>query len=536
MKSSEALSKTDNALIEGGFLSNGPLYSLLAIYMPLSALAAVLFLAQTILPAAIPLSAIIISACVGAVAASLYCDFTKGENSSLADIRGAIIIIGVFYILASIFRRELPFIRRFSPSAVNILSSLGALYAWYSVISLKQLFSARRHFEIYTELYHEDQLQKALLEDSSLLQYTDEKITKRKRNYIGHLVFIGILSLICVLMKAHLSLSLYLLLIVILAGGIYICGFFEIMRWEQYYAGEGIALSPADRLKRTIGMVIFILLCIICAILATSDTSMLPFSAIIFFLAWFFSLLRHLFPHQAAVFEHEYSETVELAPFVGFQSGNTQALFPKWLAEYGSMILKYGLIILASIAFIRFMISPLLNRGKASAGNLKFHKRLMRIIAEWFKGILTALFSFYALLKNNKTHKLYRRSEEIRRTAATILNAYSQAKKQDMKRSVTLFARLIIWGGEVCHADWKPSYAPGEYCSILAKAAAAKAIQEDSVDSAIDRGSLVKRLSEGIIRCGELFEQALYSAEVLSAEEQLEFKNTVEEITSTSTF
>jgi len=530
VKSSDALRKTDNALIEGGFLSNGPLYALLAMYMPLSALAAILFLAQAILPAALPLSAIIISACVSAVVASLYCDFMKGENSSLADIRGAIIIIGVFYILVSIFRRELPFVQRFRPGTINILSVIGALYAWYSVISLKQLFSARRHFEIYTELYREDQLQRTLLEDSSLLHYTDEKITKRKRNYIGQLVFIGILALACVLMKAPLSLSLYLLLIGILAGGIYICGFFEIMRWEQYYAGEGIALSAADRLKRTVGMVIFILLCITCAILAASDTSLLPFSAIIVFFTWLFSLLRYLFPHHAVTFKSEYSDIAELAPLPEFQNGNTPASLPKWLTEYGAMILKYGLIIFASVAFIMFMISPLLNRGKTSTGKLKFHKRLMRIIAEWFKGILTAMFSLYALLKNNKTSRILKKdSEKIRRTAATILNAYSQAKKQDMKRSVTLFARLIIWGGEVCHAEWKPSYAPVEYCNILAEAAA-RVMPENSLDS----GSLGKRLSEGIIRCGELFEQALYSAEVLSAEEQREFKNTVEEITSTS--
>jgi hypothetical protein len=41
-------------------------------------------------------------------------------------------------------------------------------------------------------------------------------------------------------------------------------------------------------------------------------------------------------------------------------------------------------------------------------------------------------------------------------------------------------------------------------------------------------------IGEGIIRCGELFEQALYSADVLSAAEQREFKTLVEQITSTS--
>jgi hypothetical protein len=90
-----------------------------------------------------------------------------------------------------------------------------------------------------------------------------------------------------------------------------------------------------------------------------------------------------------------------------------------------------------------------------------------------------------------------------------------------MRRSVTLFARLIIWGSDVFQLTWKPSYAPGEYCAILASSAASTA--------ALEGASLKK---EKIIRCGELFEQALYSAEILSTAEQREFKNLVEEITS----
>ena len=544
MKSSNVRAKmTESGLIESGFLSNGPIYTLLALYMPLSFLIALILLAEEILPAALPLTAIITSACASAVFASLYCDFMKDVKSSLiaADIRGAIITTGIFYVLTSIFRIELPFEWRFRPGIVNVTSSIGALYAWYSVISLKQLFSARRHFEIYTELYREEQLQRVLLEDSVLLHYTDEIAIKKRRNYVIQLVIIGVLALISVLMKVPLSLSMYLLLIGILIGGVCICGFFEIMRREQYYAGEGIVLSAADRLKRTVGMGIFILLCIVCAIPVASNTSLLPFSAISNFLAWLLSLLRSLFNRSAKPFVPESFEPMELPSFLPPPIENAHSSSPSWLAEYGAMFLKYGMILFAVTAFILFMISPLLNRGKPPAGKLKFHERLWHIIAEWFKGFLTVLSSLYAFLKNNKTTRKLKKhdSEEIRRTAATILNAYSQAKKQDMRRSVTLFARLIIWGGEVCNVDWKPSYAPGEYCGILAASASALAnnftndAPEDPIDSAHEGGFPIHISDEGIIRCGELFEQALYSAEVLSASEQQEFKNLVEEITST---
>jgi len=522
VRSSDLRAKTtEKKLIEGGFLSNGPLYTLLAMYMPLSVLIALLLLADALLHAALPLAFIIISSCVSAVIASLYCDFMKDVKSSLfaADIRGAIIISGIFYALVSVFRLELPFVWRFRPGIVNILSAMGALYTWYSVISLKQLFSARRRFEIYTELYREEQLQSVLRDDISLVQYIDEKITKRRFSYIVQLVIIGILTLVSVIIKVHMSLSLYFLLIGILAGGVFICGFFEIMRREQHYALEGIVISAADRLKHTVGIWILILFCTVCAILAASDTSLLPFSELYLFFAWLLSLLAGLFHKSARTPEPESFGTLEMPRFITPPIEFAQDSSPNWLSEYGAMILKYSFILFAAAAFVMFMISPLLNRGKPLDGKLKLHERLLRIIAEWFKGLLTALSYFYAFIKNNKgTKKLNKYSnEEIRRTAATILNAYSQAKKQDMRRSVTLFARLIIWGSEVFQLTWKPSYAPGEYCRILAASA-----------SALDL------IAEKIIRCGELFEKALYSAEVLSAAEQKEFKNMVEKITSTT--
>jgi hypothetical protein len=509
---------------EGGLLSNGPIYTLLALYMPLSALIALVFLAGAFLP--LPAAFIIISAALSAVAASVYCDFMKDVKSSriAANIRGGIISTVIFYIAASLVRRGIPVAERFQPGLANSVSSLGALYVWHSVVSLKQLFSARRRFEEYTALYRGEQLQKALFEDSSLLIFTDEEIIKKRRNYVIQLVIIAIFTLVNVFNKIPVPLALYILLTGILAGGVVICGFFEVMRWEQYYAGEGIALSILDRLKRIGGMGIFTLLCIAAAVLLASDKNLLPFSVVTGFIAWLFSLFRYLLFSSAGTFESRPLEPLDLTPFLPpAEQNDAPGPVWKWLLEYGIMILRYGVIVLAAAGFIRFMISPLLNRGKSSGGNLTFREKLIRVIAEWCAGLAAALASLLALLKNGSTRRKLKKhsAEEMRRTAGAILNAYSVAKKQDMKRSVTLFARLIIWGGAVRQMVWKPAHAPGEYCRLLAA----------SVKEPPDGDSLLKRINEGIIRCGELFEQALYSAEVLSDEEREEFKNLIEEIT-----
>jgi len=507
---------------KGGLLSNGPFYTLLVLYMPLSALAAMVFLLGAFL--SFPAAFIIISGCISAVAASLYCDFMKDVKASriAANVRGGIIIMVIFYAAASLIRRGISLEERFQPDFANMTPALGALYTWVSVVSLKQLFSARKRFEEYTELYRGEQLQKALYEDAYLLWYTDEEIIKKRRNYMIQLVIIGIFTFMSVISKTHIPIALYILLTGILAGGVGICGFFEVMRWEQYYAGEGIALSVADRLKRIGGMGIFILLCVICAFLLAADESLLPFSAVTGFFAWFFSLFRPLLFLFTGNSEFQpFDQPVDYTPFLPPPEAKAAHPFLQWLVDYSIIILRYGAIILATVGFIRFMVSPLLNRGKTFGENLTFRQKLIRIITEWLKGLVTALASLFALLKNGKTRRKLNQhdAEAIRRAAASILGAYSPAKKQDMKRSVTLFARLIIWGGAVRQVVWKPAHAPGEYCGILAASAQTSPEGE--------------RVNEGIIRCGELFEKALYSAEVLSDEERKEFKDLVEEITGT---
>ena len=291
------------------------------------------------------------------------------------------------------------------------------------------------------------------------------------------------------------------------------------MKWEHYYAGEGISLSVNDRTKLILAMIILTTLCLTAAIFPASNKSVLSFSMITGFFSWLLSLFRRpLHRSEETVFrETPMGMDFPQAPF----NFDEVAPSPLWetISKYVITILKYGIIVLAAAGFIRFMISPLLNRGDFSK-ELSFRRRLFRIIAEWFRGILI----FFTSLKNGGTkRKLKKYNEaEIQRTAENLFNAYSAAKKSDMKRSVTLFARLILWGSETRRVEWKPTLAPGEYCVILVSA------------SPPDGENVIQKHNEGIIRCGEIFEKALYSAEILGSDEKKEFKNLVEEITAVS--
>jgi hypothetical protein len=496
-------------------------YSFIAIYMPLAVLSALAFLLKGFLP--LSPAPLLVCGVLTALATSLYCDFMMDTKTSrtAADIRVLIIILMLSYGFSSLLRRTQPWEARFLPDLSTILALAGAFYVWASVISLKQLFKIRRRFESFMELYQGEQLHKELFDDADLLQIIDWEIAKTKRNYLIQLVIVGIVFAVNLAYKVAIPLVLYLFLAAVLSGGICIYGFFGVMRREHHYAAEGLTLSPFDRAKHIVGIGIFSVLSIVIAVVLSFNRSLFSFSLITGFLNLVFGLLgwivgrlvflwgllwkliSGLFPETA---DPEPPGLDSLPAIIGSAETSGPSLFWTWF--------KYGLIIIAAAVFIRFMISPLLNRNRGSE-KMSFRRKLWRIAAEWFRGVPAGLASFLAFFRNRGTAQKLRRRDpdagEIHRAAGAVLGAYSPAKKREMKQSATLFARLIIWGGEVWKVAWKPAHAPGEYCSLLAAVASQ---------------------NEGIIRCGEIFEKALYSAEVLSGAEREEFKYLVEELTS----
>ena len=204
-----------------GLLSNRPFYTLLAVYMPYTLLAAYILFFEAVLKITLPVFLFLTSGAIASISASIYSDFMKDTKSSRIspNIRGGIIIMAVIYLLSCLFFVEGRWNIRFMPNYINIAASLCALYAWTGVISIKQLFSARMKFEKITEKYQGEQLKEELFNDSALMLYTKENVKKIWSYYFNQLVLIGILVLVSVFFKIHLSLLLYLLVIILLASG-----------------------------------------------------------------------------------------------------------------------------------------------------------------------------------------------------------------------------------------------------------------------------------------------------------------------------
>ena len=125
---------------ETGFLSNKPVYALIAIYMPILMLSVFVLFLNNLLNEIIAFNAIfpIVSGIITSFAASIYCDFMKDSKTSrtAANLRGAVLVLSVSYLISSlIFNMENSLTGIISPNLHNISSCIAALYAWESVFN-----------------------------------------------------------------------------------------------------------------------------------------------------------------------------------------------------------------------------------------------------------------------------------------------------------------------------------------------------------------------------------------------------------------
>lgn len=323
-------------------------------------------------------------------------------------------------------------------------------------------------------------------------------------SFMAFLFFaIGIIFFVTVVFEITMPLPVYLLLFAALAAGIPLFGLFIITKKERYYAQEDMIIPRPDHNKHIIAIGVFLLISVFGALVFSSNKSVFPPSLVSGFIFRFFK-------YNAPEIEAEKAPVESPGVLESFFSSlgkieqSSSLPIRKWL--------QYGFIILIAAGFLLLIIIPRVYHNKAFRKIPIVNQSVLDSIKEWFRGVLLALSSIFIRkkrpLKRNKTS-----AAEILSTARAILASYSPAKKKNMQESVTLFARLIIWGGKARQVFWKPAHAPMEYCGLLTAA-----LPEWNLNC-------------GIIRCGELFEQALYSSQILSDEERKEFAGLVKEIT-----
>jgi hypothetical protein len=389
-----------------------------------------------------------------------------------------------------------------------MVSLFTVLYSWIIVIRLGTIFTGREILEDHIKQYKGEELRRIMLDDSDRLAEAGRRLKSSGLAYAVQVVLIAALALSCATLNIKIPPVLFAALILFFAGAVWFFALSGLFNREHFFAGEGIALAAGERFRAIGGISLFVATAAAFAALLASNNNLLPISIITAFLAWLWELLSRIPLNRSGVapasdaFVFKAPQPMLPPELMALESGEP---WPFW------GWLKNLAIVFLAFLFLWFMIKPLFTRSRGDGQSLL--EKLGRLFVEWFRGLRAGLAAFFSSLRkgDGSVRINTNRGTELRRLETELLAGYSSAKKRDMKRSVNLFARLILWGSECCHVDWKASRGPGEYCGILSAAAAPD-------------------VQAAIIRCGELFEEALYSPRVLSGEAKKEFAELIEGI------
>jgi hypothetical protein len=537
MKSSESLDIITPDYSGSILTIQSPFYALLSLYIPVSVFCGVLpslvFLIEMLAP--VPQSFWFCSALSSGIIASLYWAAVKKSKAdhTEANIRGAILMVIAVYCIGSLFRFGIPLGARFIPSLHNLPSCIIALLIWFPVLSVKRIFEGQEIFVSYTRLYEGEKLRQIILEHAGIMSETDSAMKKLFTYYRTLFAVPFVLFIICSFFGMAFNMGLVIFFTLYFLAGILIICFLNFLRREYAFAAEGLVFNSRPKALMTGAIIVFA--SAFTSFLFSSDRSLLPFELIM-------DLLRRLLVFLEALFllppleAPRFPEPIFMQPPPqGFPSELMEMMgeakpSPFW--DY----LKYFVIALVALAFIWFMINPLLGRTRLFMGIKSLHKKIFHSLKIWLKSLALSFKYFIYAIRQGTGGRKIPNAAALRNLEADILAGYSAAKKRDLRRSISLFARLIYWGQEVLKVTWRPSYTPLEYCRLLAFANDEIKNSDKTKSSGETKTSDEAQLPKidrnpAILRAGELFEKALYSADPLTRKERDEFQTLVETVT-----
>ena|GEM_PF-6038139 len=490
--------------------SSKPLFGILGIYIPMSVLVlwSVLFgqvyrfYAERPFPFSHHEGLWWIIALSTAIIASLYVTLVKRIpfQHGAGDFRGGIFLVAIAYMFASILQSDLPLGSRFWPVISSVGSALAALFSWASVIYIRDTFTGLALFNSLTSNYEGEQLKHHMREMAPEMIQTSEKLTGLMKTY--GIQFIPP----CLLMSApgisQNSMSMAVLVFFLFSGGFLFLGYLSFERRMMTHASEGLSLTLRDRALPLLTMALGIGAAALLSLAASSDRNILPFEIFLAILAWLGSLIQGRLGSDEPRTGEEFSFPYQMSEMA---SPITAELLEDQVQWGGWVYVRYGVLALAALLFLYFMVHPLLKRW----GFFVNPKIMLQAILNWFKEIKNSIMALIAALKEQGGGQKLLDPNKLNKIRSELLGGL---KQKNIERSVGLFARLILWGIESLQVPWRPSFPPGEYCKLLAERA------NPSVGA-------------DILLSGQLFEKALYSSQTLSAGEERQFRQSIQKIT-----
>ncbi|MDR1220919.1 MAG: DUF4129 domain-containing protein [Treponema sp.] len=351
------------------------------------------------------------------------------------------------------------------------------------------------------------------------------------RRYSIQLGIVFALALACGFLKAPLSLFQRTLTMIVIVMAAVIFSLLNQFRQEQRFAGEGIAVPAPERRNRIGAGILFCAAAGLLAALCASNNNLLPISIIAAFFAWLARLLirpKQLIERPLELPDQSQSMPLDAPSLIESLGVEETEPWPFW--NY----LLYIALTLIIAAFLWFMVKPLFTI-KASSGKIPFLLKVFRLVRSGLFGLKRALRNFFGCLGRSPATQISVSDGDLQSVTEDIMSAWSKTRRRELRQSLSLFARLILWGERNCHTSWKPSMGPGEFCDLLASAATRTSPGADhekgSIASAMPPPGQSPGISLAILRCGEIFEEALYGPGPPDKETQREFRRLVKDIT-----
>ena len=205
------------------------------------------------------------------------------------------------------------------------------------------------------------------------------------------------------------------------------------------------------------------------------------------------------------------SSTFTPLPEFDFEEAFGKDSKPNWIIELIFQIIKYSVIIFLGGSVIYFLIRPFFTRhwklfwAERRLG--KFLLELWNDIKNFFRYIFSRDKNSGEAYSTVQGRKFHESMMEFLKKAKR-----SKEKEAEIDRLTKHFTRLIDWG-EKNKIRYSKNLAPAEYTALI----------EKEIDA---------ELQNAAHKAGELFEKALYDKEVLTADEESTFIESIEKIIS----
>ena len=439
------------------------------------------------------------------------------------NFRASMFVAIFVYVLSSLFQLErgagLTVMQRLSPSPNTLGSVIVSMYGWFSVIFLQKTFRGIELFSSFTAKYEKDQLQEQVRDFAPEMSSASLELKGLMKSY-GMEFIPG-----CLILTAtgyyRSSVLLTVLVFLIFCTGFLIMGFFGLQRRELAYASEGIHLTIRDRALPIPIIGIGIAAAMIVGFIGSSDNSLLtPELALSILMGigrFLSSLMGGADPADLAMLQQGggFGPSNQVMEAVAEEAG-----------EYSTFesfrYIRYAVIAALISLFVLFLIYPLLKKETGTFNP----KNIFVSLKQWFINLRNDIKAFFAALGQKEKSIRIEDREKIEEIVKKILPG--KHKSRELRQSVTLFARLILWGIETLSVPWKPSLAPGEYCLLMTEALE-KTADADTESSGYDSSTTIETKT-GILRSAFLFEKSLYSPRPLSGAEENEYRTLVEGI------